>query len=700
MARGMGLTALIVVVVLFHQTCNTSADQDHCPPSSCGSILNISYPFRLTSDPKNCGDQRYNLSCENNQTLLLHLYHGRYHVRQINYTDYIIRVVDPGIGLNANENYSFIPRYSLEYNNFNSGDPYQTFSLNRREYYITHKMIFVECEKPVNSRYHLNISACIEDGVYPNSKRYKYALFGYHAAMELGDLCQVKQISLTSYSDRDYYVLRNISCTDFHNELLRGFELSWYGAYCGSCRVEDCYLDGAGNIVSCYREAVPKEGILEKIYYFIWPILYRVYVFVLNHLPVPLRQRLYELLNQLMVRIQRVYERFGNKLELTIELLTYMTVDYGLIFQAPKTILGTPFVIAFLIYKWNRRHLSMYDVVEEFLQSHNNLMPIRYSYSEIKKITKSFKEKLGEGGYGTIFKGTLRSGCLVAIKMLGKSKANGQDFISEVATIGRIHHVNVVQLIGFCVEGSKRALVYEFMPNGSLNKYIFLSEVRTLLSYNQMFDIALGVARGIEYLHQGCDMQILHFDIKPHNILLDENFTPKVSDFGLAKLYPINDSIVSLTAARGTLGYMAPELFYKNIGGVSYKADVYSFGMLLMEMAGRRKNVNAFAEHSSQIYFPTWVYDQLQNGNDVELLEDATEEEKKMGKKMIIVALWCIQMKPNDRPSMNKVVQMLEGKVECFQMPSKPFLSSLDETIIGGGENSNQSNESSQSSQF
>jgi serine/threonine protein kinase len=267
-------------------------------------------------------------------------------------------------------------------------------------------------------------------------------------------------------------------------------------------------------------------------------------------------------------------------------------------------------VIALLIYKWNRRHVSMYDVVEEFLQSHNNLMPIRYSYSEIRKITKSFKEKLGEGGYGTVFKGTLQSGRLVAIKMLGKSKANGQDFISEVATIGRIHHVNVVQLIGFCVEGSKRALVHEFMPNGPLNKHIFLPEVCTLLSYDQMYDIALGVARGIEYLHQGCDMQILHFDIKPHNILLDENFTPKVFDFGLAKLYPVNDSIVSLTAARGTLGYMTLELFYKNIGDVSYKADVYSFGMLLMEMAGRRKNINTFAEHSSQIYFPTWVYDQ------------------------------------------------------------------------------------------
>jgi serine/threonine protein kinase len=270
----------------------------------------------------------------------------------------------------------------------------------------------------------------------------------------------------------------------------------------------------------------------------------------------------------------------------------------------------------------------MYDAVEEFLQSQNNLMPIRYSYSEIRKITKGFKDKLGEGGYGTVYKGKLQSGRLVAIKMLGKSKANGQEFISEVATIGRIHHTNVVQLIGFCAEGPKRALIYEFMPNGSLEKYIFSREGSIPLSIEKTYEISLGVARGIEYLHQGCDMQILHFDIKPHNILLDENFTPKVSDFGLAKLYPADDSIVSLTAARGTLGYIAPELFYKNIGGVSYKADVYSFGMLLMEMASRRKNFNAFADHSSQIYFPTWVYDQFSEGNDIEM-EDATRRRRK-----------------------------------------------------------------------
>ncbi|KAK8633566.1 hypothetical protein V6N13_014411 [Hibiscus sabdariffa] len=260
--------------------------------------------------------------------------------------------------------------------------------------------------------------------------------------------------------------------------------------------------------------------------------------------------------------------------------------------------------------------------------------------------------------------------------MLGKSKANGEDFISEVATIGRIHHVNVVQLVGFCVEGSKQALVYDFMVNGSLDKIILSKETCTL-SWPKQLEIALGVARGIDYLHKGCQMQILHFDIKPHNILLDENFIPKVSDFGLAKLYSVDESIISLTAARGTLGYIAPELFYKNIGGISYKADVYSFGMLLMEMVGRRKNLNVSVEHSSQIYFPTWIYDQFDQGESIGL-GDITEDDEQIARKMIMVAFWCIQMKPTDRPSMNKVLEMLENEVEHLELPPKHFLFSFE----------------------
>jgi len=314
----------------------------------------------------------------------------------------------------------------------------------------------------------------------------------------------------------------------------------------------------------------------------------------------------------------------------------------------------------------------MYENIENYLE-HANLMPIRYSYKEIKKMTGGFKDKLGEGGYGSVFKGKLSSRSYVAIKMLDKSKGIGQDFFNEVATIGKIYHQNIVKLVGFCVEGSKRALVYEFMSNGSLDKIIFSKDGNIHLSYDEIYNISIGIAQGIAYLHHGCEMKILHFDIKPHNILVDGKLTPKVSDFGLAKLYPVDKSIVTMTGVRGTIGYMAPELFYNNIGKISHKADVYSFGMLLMEMTNKRKNLNSHAEHSSQLYFPFWIYRYIGKEKDIDI-EDVKEEEKEEVKKMIIVALWCIQLKPNDRPTMSEVVEMLEGDIENLKIPPKPTL--------------------------
>lgn len=164
------------------------------------------------------------------------------------------------------------------------------------------------------------------------------------------------------------------------------------------------------------------------------------------------------------------------------------------VFILVRTLPGIICLIGLVIYKWRRRHLCADDTIEEFLERQKDLMPIRYSYREIEKMSNCFKDKLGEGGYGLVFKGKLRSGYFVAIKLLGKSKGNGQDFINEVATIGRIHHVNVAKLIGFCVEGSKQALVYDFMLNGSLDRIIFAKENKIDLSWKKMFDIALGVA--------------------------------------------------------------------------------------------------------------------------------------------------------------------------------------------------------------
>ncbi|XP_027365552.1 LEAF RUST 10 DISEASE-RESISTANCE LOCUS RECEPTOR-LIKE PROTEIN KINASE-like 2.4 [Abrus precatorius] len=331
---------------------------------------------------------------------------------------------------------------------------------------------------------------------------------------------------------------------------------------------------------------------------------------------------------------------------------------------------------AYLLYwRKNRTHA----IIEEFLKEHGPLPTGRYSYSEVKKMTNSFKNKLGQGGYGCVFKGKLHDGCLVAVKILSKSEDNGEEFINEVASISRTSHVNIVRLLGFCFDGSKRALIYEFMPNGSLEKFIYEEknplQVARQLDCNTLYDIAIGVARGLEYLHRGCNTRILHFDIKPHNILLDEDFCPKISDFGLAKICPRKESSVSMFGTRGTVGYIAPEVFSRNFGAVSHKSDVYSFGMMVLEMVGIRKNIKPEVDHSSEIYFPHWIYNRLESNQELCLLSIRNESDNEKARKMTIVGLWCIQTIPSNRPTISKVLEMLEGRVELLQMPPKPFFS-------------------------
>ncbi|GKV16762.1 hypothetical protein SLEP1_g27356 [Rubroshorea leprosula] len=317
--------------------------------------------------------------------------------------------------------------------------------------------------------------------------------------------------------------------------------------------------------------------------------------------------------------------------------------------------------------------------VEAFILQYGSLAPKRFSYSDIKKITNSLKDKLGQGGYGSVYKGELADGHIVAVKVLRKSKGDGQDFINEVASISRTSHVNIVTLLGFCYERLKRALIYEFMPNGSLDKFICNqgSLKNHQLAIKTLYEIALGIAQGLEYLHRGCATRILHFDIKPQNILLDANFCPKISDFGQAKLCETRDTIVSMTGARGTCGYIAPEVFCRSFGGVSYKSDVYSYGMMILEMVGgRRKNVNVEVSHSSEMYFPTWLYKQLEKSEKLNLDRIIADEEEEMTRKMIVVSLWCIQTIPSNRPSMSKVLEMLQGSLEALLLPPEPLLSS------------------------
>ncbi|KAI5353163.1 hypothetical protein L3X38_006056 [Prunus dulcis] len=218
------------------------------------------------------------------------------------------------------------------------------------------------------------------------------------------------------------------------------------------------------------------------------------------------------------------------------------------------------------------------------------------------------------------------------------------------------------------------------MPNGSLEKFIF--DVNTPnknhhLGWEALDRIALGIARGLEYLHRGCNTRILHFDIKPHNILLDENFTPKISDFGLARICNMKESIVSMACARGAFGYIAPEVFSRNFGGVSHKSDVYSYGIMLSEMVGGRRNINAEAEDTSEIYFPHWIYKRIELDEELGLPSIVNEEDKVRARKMVIVSLWCIQTDPSNRPAMKDVIDMFEGSViACRYHPSLLVFSS------------------------
>ncbi|KAJ9562053.1 hypothetical protein OSB04_007213 [Centaurea solstitialis] len=296
--------------------------------------------------------------------------------------------------------------------------------------------------------------------------------------------------------------------------------------------------------------------------------------------------------------------------------------------------------LSFVILCWRRRlwraQKTANNQLEMFIRDYGTLAPKRYKYSDIKTMTNSFQEELGRGGYGIVYKGLLHDGQLVAVKVLAGSVGDREDFINEVASISRTSHVNIVTLLGFCIEGKKRALIYEFMPNGSLDKFLRGDDSR--LDWNTLSLIAKGIARGLEYLHRGCNTRIVHFDIKPHNILLDRDFVPKISDFGLAKLCKWKESIVSVMGARGA----------------------------------REKN-NSCPTSASEAYFPESIYKKVEAGDNLGVYGVANEDEAELARKMVMVSLWCIQSRPSDRPSITKVVEMLEGSLESLQVPPSRF---------------------------
>ncbi|XP_020110325.1 G-type lectin S-receptor-like serine/threonine-protein kinase LECRK3 [Ananas comosus] len=295
-----------------------------------------------------------------------------------------------------------------------------------------------------------------------------------------------------------------------------------------------------------------------------------------------------------------------------------------------------------------------------------------FTYGELEKATNGFSEEVGSGASGVVYKGYLHGegDTCIAVKKIDKVlRETEKEFAVEMQTIGKTHHKNLVRLLGYCNEGKERLLVYEFMSNRSLTEFLFKGPRP---DWNRRVQIALGVARGLLYLHEECSTQIIHCDIKPQNILLDGNFVAKISDFGLAKLLK-TDQTQTNTGIRGTRGYVAPEWF-RNLG-ITSKVDVYSFGVILLEIICCRRNVEAEIEDEEKAILTYWVNDCYREGK-VELVVDGDEEamaDMKRVEKFVTVALWCVQEEPSLRPTMLKVTQMLDGATDVPMLPEPSY---------------------------
>ncbi|KAK3119210.1 hypothetical protein QOZ80_9BG0715870 [Eleusine coracana subsp. coracana] len=372
----------------------------------------------------------------------------------------------------------------------------------------------------------------------------------------------------------------------------------------------------------------------------------------------------------------------------------------GKIFGAiGPSILTMGFIIIIVTLMRRKGKLSCYKVDD----GQGGVGIISYKYVDLQRATKNFSEKLGGGSFGSVFKGCLPDSSTIAVKRLDGARQGDKQFRAEVSSIGVIQHINLVKLTGFCCDGDRRLLVYEYMANNSLDAHLFGSN-NTYLDWGIRCQIALGVARGLAYLHHSCHDCIIHCDIKPENILLDASFLPKIADFGMAKFLGRDFSRV-VTTMRGTFGYLAPEWISGT--AITPKVDVYGYGMVLLEIiSGRRnwrvklpsnddqegnfstlvshkidddeRNLSVDLTHNHDDYagnFPVQAFHKLHHGNieslaDPRLKGDVNLEEVE---RLCKVACWCIQDNEFDRPYMNEVVQFLEGTLKP-DMPPMPKL--------------------------
>ncbi|XP_039026679.1 G-type lectin S-receptor-like serine/threonine-protein kinase SD1-1 [Hibiscus syriacus] len=344
------------------------------------------------------------------------------------------------------------------------------------------------------------------------------------------------------------------------------------------------------------------------------------------------------------------------------------------------TVLGAffGFLIVACYIRRSRRKLT--DEVEdnnlsdkENKDEHEDMELAVFEFGTIAQATDSFsfRYKLGEGGFGPVYKGTLPNGQEIAVKRLSKSSGQGlKEFKNEVKLIAKLQHRNLVRLLGCCIQGVERMLVYEYMPNTSLDAFIFGQKHSEVLTWSKRFEIICGIARGLLYLHQDSRLRIIHRDLKASNVLLDSEMNPKISDFGMARAFGGDQTEANTNRVVGTYGYMAPE--YATDGLFSVKSDVFSFGILLLEIISGRKNRGFYhADQSGNLIEHAWIL--WKEGKPLDVADDFLVGTGDLSEllRCINISLLCVQQHPEERPSMSSVVHML-GSHNELPSPNQP----------------------------
>lgn len=336
----------------------------------------------------------------------------------------------------------------------------------------------------------------------------------------------------------------------------------------------------------------------------------------------------------------------------------------------------------FFVSRWDLDALEIQAVEQGYKVMASNFR--RYNYKELAKATRKFKCELGRGGSGIVYKGTLDDGRVVAIKMLENVRQCEEEFQAELRIIGKINHMNLVRIWGFCSENSHRMLVTEYIENGSLANILFNENI--LLEWRQRFNIAVGVAKGLAYLHHECLEWVIHCDVKPENILLDGNFEPKIADFGLAKLLNRGGSNQNVSRVRGTIGYIAPE--WISSLQITAKVDVYSYGVVLLELVSGKRVLDLATSANEEVHVVlrrlVKMFANNLSGNEPSWIAEfvdcrlSGQFNYTQVRTMITLAVACLDEERSKRPTMESIVQLLllvdescSSNVLCPEMPTR-----------------------------